>query len=311
MCSIKGLVASGIMAAAACDVCGAEFGGMSHHGRKTHAGLCRGKAQRQAEHAVCLSSDSDLGGDDGIDMPGLPDAGLPDAAPDAPAAPNPPVRPLPPLRLGPDAPMDAAPFAPFLSQSDCDLATLYVSKFGLSVGTLDSILEIAARGETISRTTGDLMRTVDGLPGMAYASAEFTIPGFPDGLYRLFFRKVTEAAAHLLLQHGKDLIRPILIPEDILFNIEEMWQARRYQALLRDFTRVSQPMDILLPLIFFSGACVAARVRVGIADVALCVLLTVSVLYVARVALSCAIYACCVECTCDLRLLCVIYACCV
>lgn len=136
--------------------------------------------------------------------------------------------------------VERSSFHPFPSQADADMAALYVAKFGLGVGTLDAILEIAMRGDLHSPTTNKLMSIVDQLPGMAYVYHELLIPGYSKVPYRLFYRNVTEGVDFLLRQHGRDLILPVLYPAPAVGveetrKIEEAWQARRYQALLREF----------------------------------------------------------------------------
>ncbi len=225
---------------------------MSEHGRRTHVGQCKGRSKREPLNLVSIeSSESDRAephgdgdrGDEHADADGN-DMDVPDVAPQAEAAPL-PQSPRMPRQKGPH---------PFLSQADSEMAALCVSKFGLGAGTLDSILEIARRGEDISRTTKDLMSTVDELPGMSYHCAEIRIPDFPRGLYRLFYRKVTAAVSFVLEKHGRDLLKPELLPDPYTGMIEEMWQARRYQRLLRRFREGSEARDVLLPLIFFSGS---------------------------------------------------------
>ncbi len=236
-------------AALSCPLCLAPLGSMSLHGRRTHIGRCREEQERGAA-AVGVDVPPDMHEvpdyDEDARSRGSDTAATPDVPAPAVAAALP--------RVVPARGMPKDSFEPFLSQADSDMATLYVRNFGLGVGMLDSILEIARRGERLSRTTKELMSTVDTLEGMRYKCAEITIPGYPEGLYRLFYRQVVAAVAFVLRKHGRDLLHPVVLPPDYAGNIEEMWQAKRYQALLRDFQKVAEPADILLPLIFFSGS---------------------------------------------------------
>ena len=137
------------------------------------------------------------------------------------------------------------------------MACMYVEHFNLGKGTLDAILDITQRGEDIAQSTRELLDRVDQLPGLSYTCAEMTIPGYPDGVYRMFFRDLHEAVDLLLRKHGHELIDPIQVPEEDPNEpnvCSEMWQGTRYQELFWKFCAVAKATDILLPLIFFSGS---------------------------------------------------------
>lgn len=145
---------------------------------------------------------------------------------------------------------------PFPSEADAQLAAMYTNKFGLSIGTLDAILAITRRGDVHARSTRELLGWVDQLPGMDYQCAECTIPGYPLGVYRIFYRPLQATVHFLVRRHAAALLRPSLLPCDedgVVDALEELWQGKRYQEVYRQFREEADPTDVLLPLIFFSG----------------------------------------------------------
>lgn len=219
---------------------------MAAHGRKIHYGKCRRQLQELHVQQITFS-DSDNEADpqpEAMDIL-LDDLQQPQLAEEQHMPPELPPPPAPAL-------LPVHSFRPFLSPADADMAAMYVKRFDLSIGTLDKVLEIAQRGEEIAGTTKELLERIDSLPGMGYRCAEMTLPGFDDRVYRLFFRDLKSGVDFLLSQHGSVLLRPQLRPADA--QLEEMWHGARYQQLYREFCAHAAPTDVLLPLIFYSGA---------------------------------------------------------
>ena len=243
-----------------CAVCSKDLAGLSEHGRRVHFGRCRNIGEDGD------STDLDLSDTEG-------DA----AAPAAPAAPfnvgnvaeddgaedahEPQVADQFLFQLyddfAEDLPAVGPTLNPFPTEADAALAEMYIKNFGLPVGTLNDILRITRQGSVTAKTTAELVRWIDELPGMEYKSAETTLPGYPDGVYRVFFRDIPDAVDYMLKKHGAQLLNPTILPTGVEGGLilEEMWQGSEYQDQLKEFRKVASPRDVLLPLVFFSGAC--------------------------------------------------------
>ena len=224
---------------------------MTETGAKVHEGQCRkGKPQavRDACDAVVLAEEGES--EHATPAP-IDEVGSRDATPEPAAQPG-------PAEAGPAPNAAPKPFNPFPSAGDEALARMYVRRFDLSVGTLDAILGITHKSHVQARCTDDLLEYVDKLPGLSFSCAELCIPGYAAIPYRLFFRTLPASVDFMLRKHGSSLLKPELVPHPIPeeFVISEMWQGRRYQAAYRKFRARprAQAGDILLPLIFFSGA---------------------------------------------------------
>lgn len=166
------------------------------------------------------------------------------------------------------------------SRTDDMIAELYRKHAGITISLLEDILRLTRSGPATCRSAKQLFRRIDALPGMQRCACivrlrvccssemlraqSFTFCAglefqtwekrVDDQPYTLWSRDLLETLRFLLDRVGMHLEIPTL--RDAHADISALWHGRAYQRQLRKFISLGGNLeeDLLLPLVFFSGA---------------------------------------------------------
>ncbi len=143
---------------------------------------------------------------------------------------------------------------PFQSLADLRLAELYVQNDGLSSAMVNRFLKVVEGGALPTfQSAACLTQQIDTLPGPEFTIHPIVVPESEAPPYTLYARDLVSATAHAVRKYAHCLEIPELRDPTDDSPVKELWEAERYQQLLREFREGGAPATaILLPLSFHS-----------------------------------------------------------